>query len=140
MLRARVPRLVLLTACSRQLPPRPHAHLSSAVQRRRRLTVVMGLSDEYAAQHPGDALWNPAWQEAEGERTITQRSSAQASTSNGSQPGPEPKVEFFCSWFCPFAQRAWIALEEKGVNYRYHEINPYEVRQCASEAAKVLTN
>jgi glutathione S-transferase len=40
----------------------------------------------------------------------------------------EAEVDFFCSWFCPFAQRAWIALEEKGVRYTYREVNPYEAR------------
>ena len=32
----------------------------------------------------------------------------------------------YASWFCPYAQRIWIALEEKRVAYCYVEINPYE--------------
>ena len=32
----------------------------------------------------------------------------------------------YSSWFCPYAQRAWIALEEKDVAYKWIEINPYE--------------
>lgn len=32
----------------------------------------------------------------------------------------------YSGWFCPFVQRAWITLEEKGVPYRYKEINPYK--------------
>ena len=29
------------------------------------------------------------------------------------------------AWFCPFAQRAWIALLEKGVKFEYVEQDPY---------------
>lgn len=72
-----------------------------------------------AAQQPGDKLWHPSWVAAAGEATIARRQ--QATTS----------VRLFCSWFCPYAQRAWIALEEKGVDYTYVEINPYEVHPDA---------
>ncbi|KAG6879137.1 hypothetical protein C0992_004954 [Termitomyces sp. T32_za158] len=33
---------------------------------------------------------------------------------------------FYAGWFCPFVQRVWIALEEKGVKYQYKEVNPYK--------------
>ncbi|KAG5731762.1 Glutathione S-transferase omega-1 [Termitomyces sp. T112] len=33
---------------------------------------------------------------------------------------------FYSGWFCPFVQRVWISLEEKGVKYQYKEINPYK--------------
>lgn len=68
-----------------------------------------------AAQCAGDELWERSWEEAAGEKTIQERSNSHSTT------------VLYCSWFCPFAQRAWIALEEKGVDYRYTEINPYEV-------------
>lgn len=35
------------------------------------------------------------------------------------------KLKLYCAWFCPFAQRAWIALLEKGVPFEYIEYNPY---------------
>lgn len=35
-------------------------------------------------------------------------------------------LTLYCGWFCPFAQRAWIALEEKKSHYRYVEVNPYK--------------
>ncbi|KAL5489208.1 hypothetical protein EMCRGX_G018275, partial [Ephydatia muelleri] len=34
-----------------------------------------------------------------------------------------PKL--YCSWFCPYAQRAWIAFLEKGVDFEYVEVDPY---------------
>lgn len=34
-------------------------------------------------------------------------------------------VKFYNAWFCPFAQRAWIALLEKGVEFEYVEQDPY---------------
>uniref|UniRef100_A0A0G4HYN7 GST N-terminal domain-containing protein n=1 Tax=Chromera velia CCMP2878 TaxID=1169474 RepID=A0A0G4HYN7_9ALVE len=68
-----------------------------------------------AAQTSTDALWVSEWKEAVGEQTIARRSKSSST------------VELFCSWFCPFAQRAWIALEEKGIDYKYVEVNPYEV-------------
>ncbi|OWF54937.1 glutathione S-transferase U26-like [Mizuhopecten yessoensis] len=36
------------------------------------------------------------------------------------------KVKLYCAWFCPFAQRAWIAFLEKGLPFEYVENNPYE--------------
>ncbi|CAE7152955.1 PARC [Symbiodinium necroappetens] len=48
-----------------------------------------------------------------GEETIEKRSAKQP-------------LRLFCGWFCPFAQRAWIALEEKGAVYEYVAIEPYQ--------------
>ncbi|KAF5354979.1 hypothetical protein D9756_005532 [Leucocoprinus leucothites] len=36
------------------------------------------------------------------------------------------ELVFWSGWFCPFVQRAWIALEEKGIPYQYKEVNPYK--------------
>ena len=71
-----------------------------------------------AAQFPGDALWDPSWKTSFGEATIRAHQ----------QPPQEPHARtFYCSWFCPFAQRAWIALEECKLPYHYVEVNPYHV-------------
>ena len=34
-----------------------------------------------------------------------------------------PKL--YSAWFCPFAQRAWIALLAKGTEFEYVEKDPY---------------
>lgn len=49
-----------------------------------------------------------------GEATIAERKVSNATTI------------CYNSWFCPFGQRAWIALEEKGVDYKWVEISPYK--------------
>ncbi|KAJ7876127.1 glutathione S-transferase [Mycena olivaceomarginata] len=33
---------------------------------------------------------------------------------------------FYAGWFCPFVQRSWIVLEEKGIPCQYKEVNPYK--------------
>ncbi|KAF8161336.1 glutathione-S-transferase [Crassisporium funariophilum] len=39
----------------------------------------------------------------------------------------EPQdLVFYAGWFCPFVQRSWITLEEKGIPYQYKEVNPYK--------------
>ncbi|KAF9486043.1 glutathione S-transferase [Pholiota conissans] len=39
----------------------------------------------------------------------------------------EPQdLVFYAGWFCPYVQRAWVALEEKGIPYQYKEVNPYK--------------
>ncbi|TCD61941.1 hypothetical protein EIP91_007681 [Steccherinum ochraceum] len=36
------------------------------------------------------------------------------------------EIVFYSGWFCPFVQRTWIALEERGIPYQYVEVNPYK--------------
>lgn len=76
----------------------------------------MGLTKEHAAQHRGDELWDPSWQESHGEETIKLRSSPENDTEGkrDSSNGHAAPVKLYTSWFCEFAHRAWIALEEKG--------------------------
>jgi len=79
--------------------------------------VGMDSSKKKAAQNSHDELWNPSWLETDGEKTIAKRIAA----------AKDSKLKLYTSWFCPFAQRAWIAVEEKDLDYSYVEINPYEV-------------
>lgn len=44
---------------------------------------------------------------------------------------PQP-VTFYAGWFCPFVQRSWIVLEEKGIPYQYREVNPYKKEECVA--------
>ena len=39
---------------------------------------------------------------------------------------PVANLKMYASWFCPYVQRLWIALEMKGIDYQYEEINPYD--------------
>ncbi|KAG6857738.1 hypothetical protein H0H87_004154 [Tephrocybe sp. NHM501043] len=42
----------------------------------------------------------------------------------------EPQdLVYHAGWFCPYVQRGWIALEEKGIKYQYKEVNPYKKEQ-----------
>mmetsp|Transcript_23838 Transcript_23838/g.27467 ORF Transcript_23838/g.27467 Transcript_23838/m.27467 type:complete len:294 (+) Transcript_23838:24-905(+) len=72
-----------------------------------------------AALFSGDELWESSWSEAAGEATIKKRMLGK----------DKENVEFalYSSWFCPFAQRAWIVAEESNANYQWVEINPYIV-------------
>ncbi|KAI0261260.1 glutathione-S-transferase [Gloeopeniophorella convolvens] len=42
------------------------------------------------------------------------------------QHSADTELVFYAGWFCPFVQRAWISLEEKGIPYQYKEVNPYK--------------
>ncbi|CAI5499697.1 unnamed protein product [Closterium sp. Naga37s-1] len=50
-------------------------------------------------------------------------------------------VRLFSAWFCPFAQRAWIALEAKGVKYEYVEHDEQQGEQqqrCLYESSVIM--
>ena len=34
-------------------------------------------------------------------------------------------LRFYSAWYCPFAQRAWMALLHKGLDFEYIEVDPY---------------
>jgi hypothetical protein len=64
-----------------------------------------------AALFPLDKLWEKSWRIFPGEATIRKRMNTR-----------NPELIFYSSWFCPFAQRTWIALEESGVKYKWEEV------------------
>ena len=35
-------------------------------------------------------------------------------------------IKFYSAWFCPFAQRVWIALLHKRVDFQLIDIDPYD--------------
>lgn len=45
---------------------------------------------------------------------------------NTSPDDQNQSLLFYCAWFCPYAQRVWIALQYFGVPYHYNEIQLYE--------------
>ena len=34
-------------------------------------------------------------------------------------------LQIYSAWYCPFAQRAWMALLHKGLDFEYIEVDPY---------------
>jgi glutathione S-transferase len=34
-------------------------------------------------------------------------------------------MKLYNAWYCPFAQRAWMALVHKGIDFEYVEVDPY---------------
>ncbi len=35
-------------------------------------------------------------------------------------------MKLYNAWYCPFAQRAWMALLHKGIDFEYVEVDPYD--------------
>lgn len=35
-------------------------------------------------------------------------------------------MKLYSAWYCPFAQRAWMALVHKGIDFEYVEVDPYD--------------
>ena len=44
---------------------------------------------------------------------------------NRSRMNSKPVIDLYTSWFCPFAQRAWMAIELKQIPYKRIEVDPY---------------
>lgn len=49
-----------------------------------------------------------------------------AAATLASQHSSSHPLKLYGGWFCPFVQRAWITLVEKGIPHQYIEINPYK--------------
>lgn len=47
---------------------------------------------------------------------------------SGRHATAEP-LTFYSAWYCPFAQRAWMALLHKGLAFEYIEVDPYRESQ-----------
>jgi glutathione S-transferase len=35
-------------------------------------------------------------------------------------------MKLYSAWYCPFAQRAWLALEQQNIDFDYIEVDPYD--------------
>lgn len=44
---------------------------------------------------------------------------------NSNSPSLKTPLKFYSAWYCPFAQRAWMALLHKGLDFEYIEVDPY---------------
>ena len=50
-------------------------------------------------------------------------------------------MKLYNAWYCPFAQRAWMALVYKGIDFEYVEVDPYNSTQwwiAASRGAELV--
>ncbi|RPA99350.1 hypothetical protein L873DRAFT_1684110 [Choiromyces venosus 120613-1] len=66
------------------------------------------------------------------QRTYHKKASGQALQTVKRHSKPN-ELKLFGSCFCPFVQRVWIALEVKGLNYQYIEVDPYKKPQSLLE-------
>ena len=57
--------------------------------------------------------------------TSTTNSQNARSPVGNSQPPSKAPLKFYAAWYCPFAQRAWMALLHKGLAFEYIEVEPY---------------
>jgi glutathione S-transferase len=47
-----------------------------------------------------------------------------------------PHINLHSAWYCPFAQRTWIALEYLGIPYSYEETDPYNKTEAWMETSR----
>jgi glutathione S-transferase len=118
---------------------------ATAVQTMSTSSMISSTNMPQAALFEGDKLWQAHWKEGPGEATLKRRMlmTKQINNNNADDADrtPEPQLVLYSSWFCPFAQRAWIVAEECDLDYQWVEINPYEVNpnQPGGYTKKALT-
>ena len=45
-------------------------------------------------------------------------------------------MKLYSAWYCPFAQRVWMALEHKGIDFDYVEVDPYHKTEWWLEVSR----
>ncbi|KAI0009087.1 hypothetical protein F4779DRAFT_583744 [Xylariaceae sp. FL0662B] len=75
-------------------------------------------------------------QERESKKTQkpVQRRMSGAALATAKKHSKEHSLKLYAACFCPFSQRVWIALEAKGMQYQYCEIDPFKRPQQLLEA------
>jgi glutathione S-transferase len=49
-------------------------------------------------------------------------------------------MKLYNAWYCPFAQRAWMALVYKGIDFEYVEVDhyyPYSLGEGQTDVTRV---
>ncbi|PIL33457.1 transporter [Ganoderma sinense ZZ0214-1] len=59
------------------------------------------------------------------DENIHPHATGRAATTVAEHQEPQDLI-FYSGWFCPYVQRVWIVLEERGIPYQYKEVNPYK--------------
>jgi len=54
----------------------------------------------------------------------------------GQRQASNPELTLYAAWFCPFAQRAWMALLHKGIAFKYVEVDPYRESSWWAEISR----
>ena len=45
-------------------------------------------------------------------------------------------MRLYNAWYCPFAQRVWMALVHKGIDFEYVEVDPYQKSEWWSQISR----
>ncbi|KAF7298037.1 FAD-binding protein [Mycena chlorophos] len=86
---------------------------------RKLFNIVNDFTPEEEAQIKKENEW------AEDREPIFPHATGPAAATVAEHAEPQ-ELTFYAGWFCPFVQRSWICLEEKGIPYQYKEVNPYK--------------